>query len=99
MKRLLQEVGLLLLLVGLLALFVVPMVGTIVSKVDVVERKWYSPEHEVVTEEGVLSVDESWWIEQWMPDFVRLRSNGSPREVSKEEWEQIVVGKKFSEGK
>ena len=90
MKQALQEVGLLLALVGLLALFVVPVVGTIVSKVDVVERKWYSPEHEVVTEEGVLSVDESWWIKQW---------NGSPREVSQEVWEQIVVGEKFSEGK
>ena len=88
MKRLLQEVGLLLLLVGLLALFVVPMVGTIVSKVDVVERKWYVPAHEVVTEEGVLSVDEGWYILQW---------NGSPREVSHEEWEQIVVGEKFSD--
>ena len=87
-KQALQEIGLLLLLAGLLALFIVPLVGTIVGKVDVVESKWYSPAHEVVTEEGVLSVDESWWVEQW---------NGSPREVSKEEWEQIVVGEKWTD--
>lgn len=80
----------LLLLAGLLALFVVPLVGTVLGKVDVVESKWYVPAHKVVTEEGVLSVDEGWWIEQW---------NGSPREVSQEEWEQIEVGEKFSEGK
>ena len=87
-KQALQEIGLLLLLAGLLTLFVVPLVGTVISKVGVVESKWYSPACEVVTEEGVLSVDESWWIEQW---------NGSPREVSKEEWEQIEVGEKWSE--
>lgn len=98
-KQALQEIGLLLLLAGLLALFVVPLVGTVVGKAGVVESKWYVPAHEVVTEEGVLSVDESWWIEQWMPGFARLRSNGSPREVSQEEWEGIVVGEKFSEGK
>lgn len=84
-KQILQEVGLLLLLAGMLALFVVPLVGTIVGKVDVVESKWYVPAHKVVTEKGVLSVDESWWI-----------CNGSPREVSQEEWEGIVVGEKFS---
>ena len=44
--------------------------------------------HEVVTEEGVLSVDEGWYICQW---------NGSPREVSQEEWESIEVGEKWSE--
>ena len=86
-RQALQEVALLLLLAGLLALFVVPLVGTVLGKVDVVESKWYVPAHEVVTEEGVLSVDEGWWIEQW---------NGSPREVSQEEWESIVVGEKYS---
>lgn len=86
-KQALQEIGLLVLLAVLLALFVVPLVGTVVGKAGVVESKWYSPAHEVITEEGVLSVDESWWIEQW---------NGSPREVSQEEWEQIVVGEKYS---
>ena len=87
-RQALQEVALLLLLAGLLALFVVPLVGTVLGKVDVVESKWYSPAHEVVTEEGVLSVDEGWYICQW---------NGSPREVSQEEWEQIEVGEKWSE--
>jgi hypothetical protein len=87
-KQILQEVALLLLLAGLLALFVVPLVGTVIGKAGVVESKWYVPANEVVTEEGVLSVDESWWIEQW---------NSSPREVSQEEWEQIVVGEKWSE--
>lgn len=43
--------------------------------------------HEVVTEEGVLSVDEGWYVRQW---------NSSPREVSQEEWEGIEVGEKFS---
>lgn len=87
-KQALQEIGLLLALAVLLALFVVPLVGTVVGKAGVVESKWYVPAHEVITEEGVLSVDESWWIEQW---------NGSPREVSQEEWEQIVVGEKWSD--
>lgn len=82
-EQALQKIALFL----LLALFVVPLVALIIANVDVVERKWYVPAHEVVTEEGVLSVDEGWWIEQW---------NGSPREVSQEEWEQIVVGEKFS---
>lgn len=89
-KQALQEVGWLLLLAGLLALFVVPLVGTIIGKVDVVESKWYSPACEVVTEEGVLSVEEGWYIKQW---------NGSPREVSEEEWEQIEVGEKWSPSK
>lgn len=83
-KQASQEIALLL----LLALFVVPLVVFIIANVDVVERKWYFPAHEVVTEEGVLSVDEGWYILQW---------NGSPREVSQEEWEQIVVGEKFSD--
>lgn len=86
-KQALNEAVLLLSLAGLLALFVVPLVMLIIANVDVVESKWYSPAHEVVTEEGVLSVDENWWIKQW---------NGSPREVSQEEWEQIVVGEKYS---
>lgn len=86
-KQALQEIGLLLLLAGLLALFVVPLVGTVLGKAGVVESKWYCPAHEVVTEEGVLSVDESWWIERW---------NGSPREVSQEDWESITVGEKYS---
>lgn len=96
-KQALQEIGLLLLLAGMLALFVVPLVGMVVSKADVVESKWYCPAHQVVTEEGVLNVDESWWIEQWMPGFARLRSNGFPREVTQEEWEGIEVGEKWSE--
>ena len=86
-KQALQEVALLLLLAGLLALFVVPLVGTVLSKAGVVESKWYCPAHKVVTEEGVLNVDESWWIERW---------NGSPREVSQEDWESITVGEKYS---
>lgn len=86
-KQALQEIGALLLLALMLILFVVPLFVTVIGKVDVVESKWYSPAHEVVTEEGVLSVDESWWIEKW---------NCNPREVSQEEWEQIVVGEKFS---
>lgn len=87
-KQALQEIGLLLVLAGLLALFIVPLVGTVIGKAGVVESKWYSPAHEVVTEEGVLSVDESWYVCQW---------NGSPREVSQEEWESIEVGEKWSE--
>lgn len=63
---------------------VVPLSVTVVGKAGVVESKRYS----VVTEEGVPSVDEGWYVCQW---------NGSPREVSQEEWEQIVVGKKWSE--
>lgn len=85
-KQALQEIGLLLLLAVLLALFVVPLVGTVVGKAGVVESKWYSPAHEVVTEEGVLSVDEGWYICR----------NGSPREVSQEEWESITVGEKWN---
>ena len=87
LKQILQEAVLLLLLAGLLVLFVVPLVATVVGKAGIVESKCYVPAHEVVTEEGVLSVDESWHICQW---------NGSPREVSQEEWEQIKVGEKFS---
>lgn len=87
-KQILQEVALLLFLAGLLALFVVPLVGTVVGKAGVVESKWYVPAHEVVTEEGVLSVDEGWYVCQW---------NGSPREVSQEEWEQIKVGEKWTD--
>lgn len=60
-KQALQEIG----LAGLLALFVVPLVGTVVGKVGVVESKWYSPAYEVVTEEGVLSIDEGWYVCQW----------------------------------
>lgn len=45
MKQALQEVALLLLLAGLLALFVVSLVGTVIGKVDVVESKWYVPAH------------------------------------------------------
>lgn len=85
-RQALQEVVLLLVLAGLLALFVVPLVGIVVGNVNVVESKWYSPAHEVVTEEGVLNVDEAWYVRQW---------NGSPREVSEEEWEGIVVGEKY----
>lgn len=87
LKQALQEIGLLLLLAGMLALFVVPLAGTVVGKAGVVESKRYVPAHEVVTEEGVLSVDESWWIEQW---------NGSQREVSQEEWEGIEIGEKWN---
>lgn len=86
-KQALNEALLLLSLACLLALFVVPLVMLIIANVDVVESKWYSPAHEVVTEEGVLSVDGGWYICQW---------NGSPREVSEEEWEGIVVGEKYS---
>lgn len=85
-KQVLNEAVLLLSLAGLLVLFVVPLLVLIMANVDVVESKWYSPAHEVVTEEGVLSVDEGWYIRQW---------NGSPREVSEEEWEGIVVGEKY----